>query len=141
MKGKAEVSAKAAAPPKKKAAKSATAPTGAFPLKRELEAVRLIILGVSPKIEEGVKWNAPSFHVEGNWFATVNLRSTKALQIVLHLGAKTKPDLKAFKVADPNGLMEWRGKDRALVTLGLKSDIPANRKALEAIVRAWIKQL
>lgn len=113
----------------------------AFPLERELEAARLIILGVDPKIQEGVKWNAPSFHVGGHWFATVNLRSPKALQIVLHLGAKTRPDLKAFKVADPNGLMEWRGKDRALVTLGAKGDIAENRKALEAIVRAWIKQL
>lgn len=129
------------AAPKKRAAKSAAAPTGAYPLKRELEAVRLTILTVSPKIEEGVKWNAPSFHIGENWFATVNLRSTKAVQLVLHLGAKARPDLKAFRVADPNGLMEWRGKDRALVTLGAKGDIAENRKALEAIVRAWIKQL
>jgi len=28
-----------------------------------------------------------------------------------------------------------------MVTLGGGRDIPANRKALEAIVRAWIKQL
>ncbi len=58
---------------------------------------------------------------------------------MLHLGAKARTDLKAFKIADSNGLMKWLGKDRALVTLGAGRDIPANRKALEAIVRAWLK--
>jgi hypothetical protein len=37
--------------------------------------------------------------------------------------------------------MKWLGADRAMVTLGAGRDIPANRKALEAIVRAWIKHV
>lgn len=111
------------------------------PLKKEIEAVRLIILGVSPKIGEGIKWNVPSFRTEKEWFATFNVRSQESVQLIFHLGAKTRPDLKAFKLADPSGLMKWLGKDRALVTLGSGRDIPANRKALEAIVRAWIKHL
>jgi uncharacterized protein YdhG (YjbR/CyaY superfamily) len=111
------------------------------PLKKEIEAVRLIILGVSPAIGEGIKWNVPSFRTEKEWFAAFNVRAQESVQLVFHLGAKTRPALKAFKLADPNGLMKWLGKDRAMVTLGGGRDIPANRKALEAIVRAWIKQL
>lgn len=110
------------------------------PLKKEIEAVRLIILGVSPAIGEGIKWNAPSFRTK-EWFATFNVRSQDSVQLIFHLGAKTRPDLKAFKLADPNGLIKWLGKDRAMVTLGAGRDIPANRKALEAIVRAWIKHV
>lgn len=109
------------------------------PLKKEIEAVRLIILGVSPAIGEGIRWNAPSFRTEKEWFATFNLRAKDSVQLVFHLGAKARPDLRVFKVADPNGLMRWLGKDRALVTLGAGRDIRANRKALEATVRAWIK--
>lgn len=109
------------------------------PLKQEIETVRAVIAGASPAISEGVKWNAPSFRTEKDWFATVNLRSKESVQVILHLGAKTRPDLKAFKVADPNGLMKWLGKDRAMVTLGAGRDIAANCKALEAIVRAWIR--
>lgn len=132
------------APAKKAAPKKAAAErydASAHPLHKEIEAARRIILGASPAISEGVKWNAPSFRTEKEWFATINLRSTESLQLVFHLGAKTRPDLKAFKLADPNGLMEWLGKDRAMVTLGAGRDILANKAAFEAIVRAWIKHV
>src|SRR5262249_33098972 len=43
------------------------------PLKKEIEAVRKIILCVSPAIREGIKWNAPSFRTS-DFFATVFLR-------------------------------------------------------------------
>ncbi len=134
-----------AAAPKKKVAKKA-APTAAFdssdhPLHKEIDAARRIILGASPAISEGIKWNAPSFRTEKNWFATIHLRSTESLTIILHLGAKTRPDLKAFKIADPDGLMKWLGKDRAMLSLGKGRDIARHRAALDAIVRAWIRQL
>ena len=113
----------------------------AHPLHKEIEAVRRIILGANPAIGEGAKWNAPSFRTEKDWFATVNLRSKDQLQLIFHLGAKVRPDLKAFKVADPSGLMKWLGPDRAMVTLGAGRDIVANKKAFEVIVRAWIKHV
>lgn len=115
--------------------------TLSHPLKKEIEAVRAIILAVSPAISEGIKWNVPSFRTEKDWFATFNVRSKDSVQLIFHLGAKVRVDLKAFKLADPNGLMKWLGKDRAMVTLGVGRDIPANRKAFEGIVRAWIKQV
>src|SRR5687768_8832194 len=64
------------------------------PLKRELEAIRRIILGVSPEVREGIKWNAPSFRTT-DFFATVNLRSgeragTHSVWLILHTGARTK---------------------------------------------------
>lgn len=111
------------------------------PLKKEIEAVRLIILSASPTVSDGVKWNAPSFRTEKDWFATINLRSKESVQVILHLGAKARPDMKAFSVADRSGLMKWLGKDRAMVTLGSGRDIPKNRKALEVILRAWIKHV
>jgi hypothetical protein len=110
------------------------------PLTKEIKAVRLIILGASATIREGIKWNVPSFRTEKEWFATFNVRAKDSVQVVFHLGAKTRPDLKAFKL-DPKGLMKWLGKDRALVTLGAGRDIPANKQVLEALVRAWIEHV
>jgi uncharacterized protein YdhG (YjbR/CyaY superfamily) len=137
----------AAAPrtPARRAAKQADAAVIAYlrdlehPLKKEIEAVRRMVLGVSPVISEGVKWNAPSFRTEKEWFATFNLRARDSVQLILHLGAKARPGQKAPKIADPKGLMRRLGKDRALVSLGAGRDIPANRAAFEAIVRAWLK--
>jgi hypothetical protein len=103
--------------------------------------VRTIVLGASATIREGIKWNVPSFRTEKEWFATFNVRAKNTVQLVFHLGAKTRADQQAFRLADPRGLVKWLGKDRALVTLGAGRDIPANRKALEAIVRAWIKHV
>lgn len=111
------------------------------PLKKEIEAVRLVILGVSPAISEGIKWNVPSFRTEKEWFATFNVRAQESVQLIFHLGAKKRSDLKVIKLSDPRGLVKWLGKDRAMVTLGAGRDVLANRKALEAIVRAWLKHL
>lgn len=111
------------------------------PLKKDIEIARRIMLGAAPGISEGVKWNAPSFRTEKAYFATIHLRAKDQVQVILHLGAKVRPDLKAFKVADPSGLMKWLGKDRAMVSLGAGRALAANRKALKAIVRAWVKHV
>jgi hypothetical protein len=111
------------------------------PLKKEIEIVRRTILGAAPGVSESVKWNAPSFRTERAFFATINLRAKDQVQVVLHLGAKVRPDLAAFDVADPNGLLKWLGKDRAMASLGAGRALTANRAALAAIVRAWMKHV
>jgi hypothetical protein len=108
------------------------------PLKSEFEAIRKVILGVSPNIGEGIKWNAPSFRTT-EYFATMNLRCRDRVQLIFHLGAKVKDNTKDLKVADPAGLIKWLATDRCLVTVGTGKEIAANREAFEKIVRAWIK--
>lgn len=96
------------------------------------------MLGVSPAIGEGIKWNSMSFRTS-EWFATWNWRCRDAVQFVFHLGAKVKDNSTAgAKIPDPDGLIKWLSKDRCLVTLGAGMDIQAHRAALEAIVREWI---
>jgi hypothetical protein len=110
------------------------------PLKKDIEAVRKAILAVDSKIAEGVKWYAPSFRVE-DYFATVNLRSMDAVQLVFHRGAKVKMDGKKLKIDDPNGLVKWLSDDRCLVTLGAGKTAKANMPAFKAIVAQWVAQL
>jgi len=109
------------------------------PHKKEIEAVRQMILAADAKIGEGVKWNAPSFHVGGVHFATLHLRSPKSIRVVLHRDAKVRPG--SVTVDDPAGLLQWPAKDRAIAELGLGPQVSARRAAFQAIVRAWIKQL
>ncbi len=133
----------AEAAPKKKAAKTAK-PTDdvaglldglEHPQRKEIDAIRKAIGGADKSISEGVKWNAPSFRTT-EWFATINLRSKVKLQVVLHLGAKVRARQKQPVIDDPSGLLKWLANDRAIATA---SDTPADRKALAAIVRQWIK--
>jgi len=110
------------------------------PLKKDIAEARAIMIGADGKIAEGVKWNSISFRT-ADYFATVNLRSTDAVQFVFHRGAKSKDGERDMKVADPKGLMKWLSSDRCLVTLGKGPDVTANKTAFIAIVKAWVRQL
>jgi uncharacterized protein YdhG (YjbR/CyaY superfamily) len=110
------------------------------PLKKDIESVRKIILGVSPEIHEGIKWNAPSFRIS-EYFATFFLRSEDRVQLIFHRGAKAKDNAKKLQIADSKGLIEWLGTDRCRVTLGVGKQIKANRAAFERIIREWIAQM
>jgi len=110
------------------------------PLKREIDAARRIILGTSPEIREGIKWNAPSFRTT-EFFATFNLRARDGVQLVFHRGAKVKDNsTDGQQLADPAGVIKWLAKERCLVTLGAGKEFLAKRSALEAIVREWIRE-
>jgi uncharacterized protein YdhG (YjbR/CyaY superfamily) len=108
------------------------------PRKKQLEALRKLILGVSPRISEGIKWNSPSFRTT-EYFATVNTHGKDSLRLILHTGAKVRDTaVKGLKVADPSGVLKWLAKDRALVSIGDDKDLKAKSAALKAILRAWI---
>ena len=111
------------------------------PLKAEMQSVLEIIGNASPGISTGIKWNAPSFFYR-EWFATVNIRSNDAVQIILHLGAKVRTDINArIDIQDPNNLLQWLGKDRASIKFGNMAEIRKNTDDFQAIVSEWIGYL
>jgi len=109
------------------------------PSKRELLALRGIILGADPRIVEGIKWKVPSFRTS-EFFATLHLRAKDGVQVILHLGAKARGK-SATDVADPASLLEWLAKDRAVAKFRDLSDIRAKRTAFANLLRQWIKHL
>ena len=111
------------------------------PFKQEIVLLRQIILHADPRIAEGIKWNAPSFHTS-EYFATFHLRARGGVQIILHLGAKRRAD-SASKVAidDPESLLEWLGEDRASAKFRDLADVEAKRSAFTSVIREWIAHL
>jgi hypothetical protein len=113
------------------------------PLKKEIEAVRRLILGASTEIHEGIKWNSPSFRTT-DYFATLNLRGVgndARVWLILHTGAKAKGLTLQGAIADPAGLLKWLAKDRALVTFADAKEVKAKQKSLKGVEREWIKVL
>ena len=108
------------------------------PLKREVIALRKMILGADARIAEGIKWNAPSFRTKED-FATFSLRAKDKVQIILHLGAKKRDNTERVKIADPARLLEWLATDRALVTFRDAQDVEAKRAAFVRVIREWLK--
>jgi len=109
------------------------------PLKNEIIALRELVMGVDPSISEEIKWNAPSFRTSEH-FATMHLRAKDSFQLILHLGARTKRAIPAGAIADPDGLLEWLGSDRASVGFR-RRDVAARSDALVAIIRQWIEHV
>lgn len=110
------------------------------PLKDEIVVLRQLLLRVDPKISEEIKWNAPSFRTSEH-FATMHLRSKDSLQLILHLGAKSKRTVPSGAIADPDGLLKWLGADRASISFKGPEDLARKSHALVAIVQQWIKHV
>lgn len=135
---------KAAAAPSHPSAADSTAAVDAFmaglehPFKREIEALRRIILGADARIAEGIKWKAPSFRTD-EYFATMHLRATSGIALILHFGAKVRqlPDTSAA-IDDPARLLKWLAADRAIVAFEDGESLAARQLELAALIRQWI---
>lgn len=108
------------------------------PFKAEVQAIRRTMLAVDPAIAEGVKWNAPSYRTT-DYFATTNLREKAGIGVILHLGAKVR-DLGAegVPIDDPDHLLKWLAKDRAMIVFKDMDGFMARKTAFECIIRQWI---
>jgi Domain of unknown function (DU1801) len=109
------------------------------PFKPEIQAVRDAILGVSPEVAEGIKWNAPSYRTT-EYFATTNLREKAGVGIILHLGAKVRnvgPD--GISIQDAEGLLKWLAKDRAMIVFKDMNDFNAKKVAFKSVLKQWLK--
>lgn len=107
------------------------------PLKPVILVLRGSLLQTDPAIGEAVKWNAPSFHTS-EYFATMHLRRTDAVQLILHLGAK-KRTMPKGAINDPQHLLSWLGPDRATLKFASVDDVNTKRLALQALIRQWME--
>ena len=110
------------------------------PLKTEIESVRAIILGADPRIQESIKWNAPSFSITEH-FATFKLRPLETVQVVFHTGAKVRPAGTGIEIDDPASLLKWAAADRCVVTFYDIQGITSKETELVAIVQQWLEQM
>jgi hypothetical protein len=112
--------------------------TLAHPSTPIIQAVRRIVLDAVPGVREEVKWNAPSFRTTEH-FATFHLRGTSGVQLVLHLGAKPRPDAGMPRaIDDAAGLLQWKGPDRATIVFTDVAHVERVRDGFTAILRQWV---
>ena len=97
------------------------------------------MLGVDPSIAEGIKWSAPSFRTS-EYFATTHLRTKAGIGLILHLGAKVRQSAEgALTINDPDKLLKWLGKDRAMLEFASADELEGKKPALIAVLRQWIR--
>lgn len=111
------------------------------PQRDVIDAMRAIIARAVPQAVESVKWNAPSFATVDH-FATFHLRAKTGVQLVLHRGARPARIVDMRDVlGEDAGLLEWKGPDRAVLTVRDAAHLSMLRDAIGRLVREWATHL
>lgn len=98
------------------------------PLLAEIEAVRAIIRS-NPKIEEHIKWNAPSFFYTDD-LATIHVKAKQHVHLIFHHPA-------IVKIKSP--YLEGDYKDRRMMYFENMAEIKSRKKELTRIIRELVK--
>jgi hypothetical protein len=135
----------AAAPPAKSARPAdsveALLDTLQHPQRPLIDAMRALVVRAVPAAAESIKWNAPSF-ATAEHFATFHLRGKGGVQLILHLGARPQKGIDMRDVIDDDlPFLEWKGADRAVVTIRDAAHLDSVRTALTRLLRAWAAQV
>lgn len=110
------------------------------PHKAGIAHLRALIKSLDARISEEVKWNAPSFKLEEH-FATFKLYPPKAIELVLHRGAKKKPLEKPIHMPEAPGLLKWAAPDRCVLHLASSQQLLARESEIRHLLQCWVAQL
>lgn len=99
------------------------------PLKDAMLLVRKVILATDRRVEETIKWKSPTFVFEGN-MASIDPRSKRHVSLMFHQGAK---------LPGKHPRLEGGGATVRYMRFTDLAEVKANKRELEAAVRAWIE--
>lgn len=101
------------------------------PLKAEIEAVRTIILNANAKLNERIKWNAPSFYYLED-LVTFHLRPQDQFILVFHHPAIVEIE---------SDLLVGDYKDRRLMYFGSVAEVKTAKEELQHILNQLIARV
>ncbi|MBD79528.1 MAG: hypothetical protein CL840_11475 [Crocinitomicaceae bacterium] len=99
------------------------------PLNAEIQRVREIILNADQRMEETIKWSAPTFMYKGN-MASYFIKAKKHVSLMFHKGAL---------IGDDSGLLQGDGKEARTAKFDGMEEIENRKGDLEVVVRKWIQ--
>jgi uncharacterized protein YdhG (YjbR/CyaY superfamily) len=97
------------------------------PMKPVVLRIRDIVLDADRRMDECIKWQAPTFTYKGN-LASFYPRSKAHTSLMFHVGAQ---------IPGTFPRLEGTGDTSRVMKLGTLEEAEAARLELEAIVRAW----
>jgi uncharacterized protein YdhG (YjbR/CyaY superfamily) len=97
------------------------------PMRDVVQRIRGIILSADTRIEECIKWQAPTFAYRGN-LASFFPKSKQHASLMFHLGAQ---------IPGKHPRLEGSGATSRVMKIGSMTEANAARSDIERIVRAW----
>lgn len=95
------------------------------PMRKQIDELRKIILSVDKRINERVKWNAPSYYMNED-FLTFNLRDPSLVHLIFH-----HKSIDSFQ----SEIFEGDYKGRRMVFFREAGDVKAKKKELVRIIK------
>lgn len=102
-----------------------------------IDLLRQLVMSACPQLVESIKWNAPSFALNGEDRVTLGVERAIGTRLVLHRGARIQ-DAGGFRFDDPERLCRWPAQDRGIVRFNSPQDVAAISDKLQALVARWI---
>ena len=97
------------------------------PMKPVVEAMREVILEADPRVEEAIKWQAPTFVYKGN-IASFFPKAKKHASLMFHKGAEIVGDF-------PN--LVGDGKEARSFKIASLEEFDEKREELRRIIQTW----
>jgi hypothetical protein len=108
----------------------------------DVESMRALVREAEPALTEIVKWNSPSYQLDGVDRLTINAAGKGPVRLILHFGTERAEDKGAATTfaGDPDGLLTWHSDIRASLALPEPGTRSAKRDAMVAVIRAWLDE-
>jgi len=110
------------------------------PFRKEIEALREIILNSHRDIKENIKWNGPNYTLNGQDRITIKVNPTKSFHLILHTGAKVQQQPAKKILENDYGILIWRSNDRAIADFKKAGDFNKVSVQISEIVKNWLEK-
>jgi hypothetical protein len=106
----------------------------------QVELLRGIIKQAHPGLDEHIKWNSPSYVLDGEDRVTFNLQNKEGVvKLVLHMGAMRVEDKKGAPImVDDAGLISWQSNIRGVISFADLDAIIAQQMQVGDIISRWL---
>jgi len=107
--------------------------------RQQVEALRTIIKSVNPELTEHIKWNSPSYVLDGEDRITFNMHYPDQTILLIHMGATRKETKKADPIMkDETGLIKWNSDIRGTLAFSSLDDIVNSKADITKLLSAWL---
>ena len=107
--------------------------------RQQVEALRTIIKTVNSDLTEHIKWNSPSYILDGEDRITFNMHYPNQTMVLLHMGATRKENKKADPIMnDETGLIKWNSDIRGTLAFSSLDDITNSQADITKVLTAWL---
>jgi len=107
--------------------------------RQQVEALRTIIKSVNPELTEHIKWNSPSYVLDGEDRITFNMHYPDQTMLLIHMGATRKETKKADPIMkDETGLIKWNSDIRGTLAFSSLDDIVNSKADITKVLSAWL---